>query len=346
MTNRYPIPMDEEFSSSPYIRPRERSKRRRSRIPLLLGIVFLFLIVVLAAYRALPDDVKKPLDSWLFGAEPGTSSASTTDTTTETAGQPSQETTNDIYQWECELPSGAIAILPVDRSANKQGIFLENPTDAVPEAVMPEFVRAVSGGVSVLILNTHSFESYSEPESLYFTDSSYASDNDASRNMAAVCRLFADALNENGIGTVFVDCMAESGLGSYRNAARMAELALEEYPDVCLIIDIHRGVLTDETGAVLRPVTQRFGQVLAQVKLIVGARASFETNMAVALALFEAVSAEHRALMMPTAITDGSLLQELPVPVLTLEIGTCGNDVSEAGHSAQLVAGIIAQLMK
>ncbi len=346
MMNQYPIPRDAEIASSPYVRPHEKERRRRSRLPSLFFAVVLLLIGVLVLYHILPDEVKTPLNAWLFGAEGTTgdgTSAQTTPQTGTTAPEP--DGTTDIYEWQCELPSGATAILPVNRSANALGSFSENPTDAPLDAVLPKFVRAADGKISVLIVNTHSYEAYSAEGMLYFTDSVYASDNDENRNVAVVCRSFADALNENGIGAVFVDCVAESSLGSYRNAARMIELALEEYPDVCLVVDIHRGVMTDETGAVLRPVAQSFEETLAQVKLIVGADASFETNAAAALALFENASAVHRELMMPTEVSNGALLQALPFPVLTVEIGTCGNYVSEAERSARLLAEVIARMM-
>ncbi|MBQ9748326.1 MAG: stage II sporulation protein P [Clostridia bacterium] len=344
MKENYPTLTAPEVTSAPYMRPRERKTRRRHSLSSLLLLVLLMLAGAFFVYRAMPASVKVPLLTWLFGTESEGDTQTTAGQTTTEAPDPPQ-TTSDLYFWQCELPQGATAILPVDLSANTQGVFLENPTDAVPEVIVPEFVRVGAGEVSVLILNTHSFEAYSAERSLYFDDPSYAYIGDENRNVGAVCRSFADALNRNGVGAVFVDCMATSGIGSYQNARRMAELALAEYPDVKLIVDLHRGVVKDSTGAVLRPVAPLFGEALAQVRLIVGADAAFETNMAAALALFGKASLTHGELMMPTAVQDGALLQTLPVPVLTMEIGTCGNYVSEAQRSAELLAEVIAELM-
>lgn len=344
MEDEYLIPETLNFESDPYVRPRTYSRRRVGRGAGFLVAVVLMLLGAIALYRCMPGSVKAPLHAWLFGgnSDDGTQNGTTTAVSTTPAPE---ETTVDIYQWKCDLPQGATAILPVDRCANTLGIFMKNPTDAVPESVVAEFVRAETGKISVLILNTHSYEAYSEEGALYFDDPSYASDTGENRNVGAVCRLLADALNENGIGAVFVDCMAESGLGSYRNAMRMAELSLEEYPDVRLVIDVHRGVLRDATGAVLRPITARFGETLAQMKLIVGADASFEQNIAAALALFAKASLVNGEWLMPTEIQNGALLQTLSIPVVTVEIGTCGNYVSEAQRSAALLAEVIAELM-
>ena len=48
---------------------------------------------------------------------------------------------------------------------------------------------------------------------------------------------------------------------------------------------------------------------------------------------------------MPLSVESGSFLQRLSVPVLTLEIGSAGNFVSEACFTAEILARVIAEQM-
>ena len=49
--------------------------------------------------------------------------------------------------------------------------------------------------------------------------------------------------------------------------------------------------------------------------------------------------------MMPLSVSENALLQKLSVPVLTLEVGSAGNSVSEAKAAAVALAKVMAELL-
>lgn len=344
MNSNLPIPY--EPMAVPYLRPHKAEKRRSLRRFAILGLVLVFLTGILCAVHFLPEDMKNAFGALFF--EDGTGVEETTETTetntTDGTNAPPIKSEN-IYAWDYELPGGATAILPFDRSANTLGIYAENPTDAILEAVAPSFPKKGSGEVSVILLNTHSFETYAEDGALYYTDASFAANGAAEMRVSAVAQALCEALRENGIGAVFVDCMMDSSFGSYQNAQALAEIALEDHPEAVLVIDIHRAVMTSDTGALVRPITEIEDEILAQVRILLGSEANFEKNAATALSLYGALNLRYESLAMPLAVSESVLLQKLAVPVLTLEIGSAGNSVLEAERTAVLLAQMIAEMM-
>ena len=137
----------------------------------------------------------------------------------------------------------------------------------------------------------------------------------------------------------------DSSFGSYQNAQALAEIALEDHPEAVLVIDIHRAVMTSDTGALVRPITEIEDEILAQVRILLGSEANFEKNAATALSLYGALNLRYESLAMPLSVSESVLLQKLAVPVLTLEIGSAGNSVLEAERTAVLLAQMIAEMM-
>lgn len=343
------LPMSFESSAVPYIRPHQKEKKASVRRFWVLGLVVLLLAGMIMTVHLLPEDMKNNVFGWLFGRDTSGETTTTDGTTTEnsttdgTTAPPTE--TEDIYNWQCELPQGATAILPTDRSANTLGIFAENPTDAILEEMQPTFPKKGTGQISVIIVNTHSFESYAEENALYYTDTGFASNGEENVRVSAVAEALCAELNQNGIGAVFVDCMAQSSFGSYKNAQKLAELALADYPEAVLVIDIHRAVLTDDAGALLRPITKITEEITAQARILLGTGANFEKNATTALAFYEMLNLRYESLMMPLSVSENALLQKLSVPVLTLEVGSAGNSVSEAKSTAVILAKVLAELL-
>ncbi len=335
MNSNLPIPIEPQ--TVPYVRPHDEKKRRARRLTCTLGILAAAVCMVIACICLSSDD-------GFFGFLPSADETTSEETTAETTTAPTLPT--DIYNWSAELPQGATAILPRDLSANTVGLFADNPTDAVLESVMPAFPKKAKDGISVLIVNTHAFESYAREGMLYYTDTAFSSNAAQDHRISAAAHALCEALNENGIGAIFVDCMTESAFGSYQNAKKMVELTLEDHPEIVLILDLHRGILTDETGALLRPITQISDAVTAQIRILLGTGGNWETHASAALSFYETANLTYSSLMMPLTVSENTFLQTCSVPVLTLEIGTAGNTVAEALVSAEMLANVLNETMR
>ena len=340
MNSNLPIPY--EPMDIPYIRPHRAEKKKSRRRFAALFTATIFFMGLVFSYRFLPEEWKG-----FFGISVETTDESTTpeETTTENTQPEETNAPRDIYEWRCELPYGAVPIKPADRSAYELLLYAENKTNAVLEAITPYFPKKGSGEISVLVVNTHSYESYAEEGALYYTDSAFATSGEAEKRVSEVAKTLCKTLSENGIGAVFVDCMAESSFGSYQNAQRLLELALEKYPEVTLVIDIHRAILQETTGDMIRPITEIAGEIAAQARIVLGTDANFERNAAVSRAVYDILNLRYERLMMPLSVESGTFLQKLSVPVLTFEIGSAGNSVSEACYTAELLAQVMADCM-
>lgn len=282
------------------------------------------------------------LGAW-FGAPSETTGDTTEDTTPA-------ETTTSLYDFDYgKLSEGAFAIVPCDLSARAAGVLFDNRTDYVPEAIVPRALSTVAGDkVTVLVVNTHPYEAYSAEGSYEYTDGSYVNSEDREKTVAAVADAFIASLAKSGVKAAYVEVSTTSGRNSYTAAYEALTAALAEYPDVMYIVDIHRDILLDEDGDMLRPVTYGADGPMAQMRLVVGTNADgaayedWENGAAASLFLAEGMTAAYPSLMMPTEISTSRLNQHLPVTVFTAEIGACGNRLDEAVRTAEAFGAVFA----
>lgn len=336
MNRNLPVPVRDE--TVPYLQKRKRRENRSafSKYFLILLAVILLACMVLCAG-------KFGLFSFLGGAGDETTTGDSTETTTG-------ETTTDLYEFDYEkLSDGALAILPCDLSAWTVGKHYDNQTHYDIEAVSPQPLEGVGGDtVTVLVINTHPYEGYSAAEAYEYIDGSYVNSGTRESSVVAVAEAFIESLANRGIQAEYVELSVTSGRGSYTAAYEALEEALAEYPDVRYVVDIHRDILLDDNGNMLRPVTAGEAGTMAQMRLVIGTDADgapyedWETGAAASLALAEKLAASYPSLLMPTEISRSRLNQHLPVTVLTAEIGTCGNSVEEAIRTAQAFGEVFA----
>ena len=163
----------------------------------------------------------------------------------------------------------------------------------------------------------------------------------------------ARVLNENGIGAIHCTVMHDEPTlsGSYDRSAETVKRYLAQYPSIEYVIDLHRDAVTDADGALVRAVTEENGARVAQVMAVVGTEANgtehprWEENLALALALREALNADGRELCRPVSLRNASFHQELARYSLLLEIGSSANSPEEAKRAAQRVGDALVKLI-
>ncbi len=344
------LPITIQTESAPYIRPHKLVKKRKKSSFLLFFLLFCGIGAILFCAFLLPEGTFEPIFGYFSTLQTTANSGTTTTPTTtepplESTTEGTTTETTDIYFWEAELPAGAVPILPKNYSADAQGIYADNMPEAELSSIIPSFPKANNGEISVLILNSHAFESYADTGAMYYTDAAFASNREDAQRVTAVAKALCASLEEHNIGAEFIDTMTTSALGAYKNGKIMAELAMKKHEGAVLVIDIHRAILTDDSGALLRPIYEVSGETVAQTRILLGTKVNFEENAAVALSFYENMKWEYPHLCMPLTVTDNAYLQELALPVLTLEIGTAGNDVTEAERAAERIGAVIGEIM-
>lgn len=310
----------------------------------------------------------------LNGGEDGSSSdtdesgENTTDSQTPPSPSLPSAPSKDLYDFDFSaVPRGEIPILPMDLSLLEYGdTYIQNLTGYAPNAEallrrplsqkieLPEYLSLQGkSSPSVLIVHTHASEAYSEDGAISYAEGEEtARSNDPEENVIAVGEALADELNRRGISTVHCRVMHDTQYkGAYERAKETIERYLEQYPDICLVIDLHRDAIFKSSGEMVRPVTLLDGEAAAQVLCVVGSdfggesNPNWEGNLALALQLRKKLNDRYTNLCRPPYLKAATYNQELSPYSLLLEVGACGNSVEEAKRSAAAVGGALAEIL-
>lgn len=219
----------------------------------------------------------------------------------------------------------------------KKGLQAANDLDIVPN----------DGKVRVLIVHTHATEAYSEADGLLYKDSGNYRTLDESRNMLQVGQVLTDALNSRGIGTVHVTAVADypKFVGAYDRLLPTLEDYLQQYPDVEMIIDMHRDAATSNDLPV-RAVTTVDGFQTAQLMFVCGNEyEGWQGRLGIALGIHDRMEQKYPGIMRPLILRKSRYNQHLTPGSLLVEVGLSGNTLSEAVFSARLLADGIADYL-
>lgn len=250
-------------------------------------------------------------------------------------------------------------IIECDLSADSP-LVLNNTTSKRPDTTMllnSDYSFGYKKGSTdplVLVLHTHATECYSRENSTYYDETVVTRSNDSSLNMIAVGRTLKDTLENCGIPTLHCEIMHDEK--SYRDAYSLAADTIKEYlelyPSIRYVLDLHRDAVMYESGAKARPVIKADGKPAAQMMVLVGTDAGgadfplWEKNLTLALKLTDKLTDNHPGLMRPIALRGASYNEQYTTGSLLIEVGTDGNTLSDAKHSAELLGKALADLIK
>ena len=207
-------------------------------------------------------------------------------------------------------------------------------------------IAANDGKVRVLIIHTHATESYSEADGLTYKDSGNSRTIDEQRNLLRVGQVVTDALNSRGIGTVQIRTMSDypKYVGAYDRAEVTLKKYLDQYPDVEMIIDIHR----DAAGAPLRSLAKVNGFETAQLMFVCGSGfTDWKGHLGIALGIHDLMEQRYPGIMRNLILRSSKYNQYLTPGSLLVEVGADGNTLTEAIYSARLLAdGIVDYLLE
>ena len=203
---------------------------------------------------------------------------------------------------------------------------------------------------AVLILHTHTTESYTRGEETYEETSRYRT-LDESYNMLSVGDEVTRFLEQAGISVIHDRQIHDypSYNGSYVHARSALEELLDKYPSVQLVLDLHRDAL-EKDGRQVRTVAGGGDAPVAQLMFVVGTDATrkshknWEENLALALKLQLLLEKATPGIMRPVNLRQQRFNQDLHEHALLVEVGTAGNSHPEALAAARKLAEAIAAL--
>ena len=197
---------------------------------------------------------------------------------------------------------------------------------------------------AVLILHTHTTESYTKNGEDYAQTSDYRTLDEA-YNMLSVGDAVAEILTQAGIGVIHDRQIHDypSYSGSYIHSRDAAEEILKQNPSVRLVLDLHRDAL-EKNGVQLRPLAQVDGEHTAQLMFVVGTDISrqsheaWQENLSLALKLHIQLERLFPGIMRPVNLRTQRFNQDLCPGALLVEVGAAGNTREEALAAAEKLA--------
>ena len=206
-----------------------------------------------------------------------------------------------------------------------------------------------SGKPTVLILHTHGTESYEKKDA--YTESSPYRTLDTGYNMVGVGDRVAEILEEGGIQVIHDRTLHDhpSYNDAYSHARSSIQKILEENPSICMVLDLHRDAVADESGKQKAQTAKLQGVEAARLMLVMGSDKGglsypqWESNLALAVKLQAQLEGENPGLCRPIHLVKSRYNQDLCTGAVLIEIGAAGNTLEQALYSAELLAqGILA----
>lgn len=204
---------------------------------------------------------------------------------------------------------------------------------------------------SVLILHTHTCESYTRCPGDTYEESGEYRTLDPGYNVLSLGELVAERLENAGIhvihDTAFHDYPSYNG--SYSDAAASTEAILAENPGIQLVLDLHRDAADTPTGQLVTECSIG-SEVSAQLMMVVGTDAGglenpeWDENLSVALKLHTLLEQENPGICRPINFTYHRYNQHLGPHALIVEVGAAGNTLPQAKLAANALADAIISL--
>ena len=198
---------------------------------------------------------------------------------------------------------------------------------------------------AVLILHTHTTESYTQTGEAYRESSSWRT-LDKSYNMVSIGDIVGNYLEENGIGVIHHRELNDypSYNGSYTRARKTLKALLKEHPQIRLVLDLHRDAAGDEKSQMRTRATVA-GQPSAQLMVVIGTNhGAYEENLSLGLKLHARLEQQAPGIMRPLQLRSQRFNQDLCPGALLIEVGAAGNTHPEAHTAARELAKAIAAL--
>jgi len=201
---------------------------------------------------------------------------------------------------------------------------------------------------TVLILHTHTTESYS-PQSSYEATSDYRT-LDEDHNMLRIGDEVTRILEEAGIGVIHDRALHDypSYDGAYNHAAQATEGYVDQYPSIRLILDLHRDAADTPNGQMATQASVD-GSPSAQLMMVVGtdggglSHPGWQENLSLALKLQVLLEKENPGICRDIALSWQRFNQHFAPGALLVEVGAAGNTLEEALIAArELAEGIVA----
>ncbi len=201
----------------------------------------------------------------------------------------------------------------------------------------------------VLIVHTHTSESYAEEEG--------ARSVDENKNMVRIGTIIADELRKNGIKVVHDKTQNDYPAynGSYNKALGVIQRNIQEHSDIQVVLDVHRDYTArtkDGQEIQLKPVGEVNGEKVSQVMFVVGTDNSglvhpnWRKNLAFAIKINEELDKISENIARNINVRKQRFNQHMTKGSLIIEVGSASNSLTESERVAHFVGKAVAEVLK
>lgn len=222
-----------------------------------------------------------------------------------------------------------------------------NPLDFIDK---PLAFSLDSNGPQVLIMHTHTTESFAEEA---YVKGAPDRNLDETKNITAVGEAMAAVFNENGIGVIHDKTVHDypSYNGAYQSAAATINKNLSQNSGIKVVLDVHRDGITRDDGTKVKLVTDIDGEATAQIMLVVGSNVNlthdnWQENFKLASKIQAKAIEMFPSLMRPIDLRQERFNEQLTLGSLIVEVGSNGNTMGEAIRGGEKIARVICEVLK
>ncbi len=224
-----------------------------------------------------------------------------------------------------------------------------NPEDFLLKP--PSFLKE---DFSVLIVHTHTTESYTPSEKYNYTPTDTDRTRDKNYNMVAVGKEIERILASKGI-KVYHDTTINdypSYSGSYNKSAKAIENHTKNDKSIKIVLDVHRDAIVGKDGEKVKYSTTINGESTAKIMFVVGSDLSGLThdnwaeNMSFAAHLQRHTLSLYPDLCRPINFRSQRFNQQLAPGGIIVEVGTNANTLDEAILGARYFAVSLADFIE
>ena len=217
----------------------------------------------------------------------------------------------------------------------------------------PDFTIETDGTPQVLIMHTHTTESF-EPFVRESFDSSFNyRTTDPSKNVVMIGDSIAKQLENAGIGVIHDSTIHDypSYNGSYERSAETVKGILAENPTIKVVLDIHRDAV-GSSDSIMQPTVDIDGKQAAQIMIICGCddgtldMPDYIKNFRFACKMQNGFANDYPGLARPMMFDYRKYNQDLTTGSLLIEVGSHGNTLSQVEYSGELIGRSLAKTLK
>lgn len=228
-----------------------------------------------------------------------------------------------------------------------------NSTLYTESKLRPAMKIELHGDPQVLIMHTHTTETYEPYERENYDASFNYRTTDNTKNMVMVGDAITRKLENAGIGVIHDATIHDypSYTGSYGRSGETVQKILAEYPSIKVVLDIHRDAIS-QSGIISQPVAEIGGKSAAQVMIISGCddgtlgMPNYMQNFRFACLLQQQLESDYPGLTRPILFDYRKYNQNLTTGSLLIEVGSHGNTLEQAEYAGELIGASLSRALK